>query len=28
MKSQELLDFWRGGGMYGLWRWYGLVASL
>jgi len=28
MKSQEMLDFWRGGGMYGLWRWYGLVASL
>lgn len=28
MKSQELLGFWRGGGMYGLWEWYGLVASL
>ena len=28
MKSQELLDFWRGGGMYGLWGWYGIVASL
>lgn len=28
MKSQELIDFWRGGGMYGLWEWYGLVASL
>jgi len=27
MKSQEILDFWRGGGMYGLWEWYGLVAS-
>lgn len=28
LKSSELLDFWRGGGMYGLWNWYGLVASL
>lgn len=28
MKSVELLDFWRGGGMYGLWKWYGVVASL
>lgn len=28
LKSNELLDFWRGGGMYGLWKWYGLVASL
>lgn len=28
MKSAELLDFWRGGGMYGLWKWYGVVASL
>ncbi len=28
MKSQELIDFWRGGGMYGLWEWYGLVANL
>ncbi|MBI4234945.1 hypothetical protein HY604_01450 [Candidatus Peregrinibacteria bacterium] len=27
LKSNELLDFWRGGGMYGLWKWYGLVAS-
>lgn len=28
LNSSELLDFWRGGGMYGLWEWYGLVASL
>jgi len=28
MKSRELLDFWRGGGMYGFWEWYGLVAGL
>lgn len=28
LNSIELLDFWRGGGMYGLWNWYGLVASL
>lgn len=28
MTTQELLDFWRGGGMYGLWKWYGLVVSL
>ena len=28
MSSQEFLDFWRGGGMYGLWEWYGLVLSL
>jgi len=28
LNSQELLDFWRGGGVYGLWKWYGLVASL
>lgn len=28
IKSGELLDFWRGGGMYGLWKWYGVVASL
>jgi len=27
MKSEELLDFWRGGGMYGLWEWYGLATS-
>lgn len=27
MNSQDLLNFWRGGGMYGLWKWYGLVAS-
>lgn len=26
--SKELLNFWRDGGMYGLWKWYGLVASL
>src|SRR3989338_4117759 len=28
MKSQELLDYWRGGGAYGLWKWYGIVANL
>lgn len=28
MKSSELFDFWRGGGMCGLWEWYGLVAGL
>jgi len=28
LSSNEFLDFWRGGGMYGLWNWYGLVASL
>ena len=28
MNSQELLSFWRGGGMYGLWEWYGLVSNL
>ncbi len=28
LNSRELLDFWRGGGMYGLWKWYGLIASL
>ena len=28
LSSSELLDFWRSGGMYGLWKWYGLVASL
>lgn len=28
MKVQELIAFWRGGGMYGLWEWYGLTASL
>lgn len=27
LNSRELLDFWRGGGMYGFWKWYGLVAS-
>lgn len=26
--SNELLTFWRGGGMYGLWEWYGLITSL
>jgi len=25
--SKELLDFWRGGGMYGIYRWYAIVAS-
>jgi hypothetical protein len=25
--SEELLNFWRGGGMYGLYNWYAIVAS-
>ena len=25
--SEELLNFWRGGGMYGLYGWYAIVAS-
>lgn len=25
--SGELLDFWRGGGMYGVYNWYAIVAS-
>lgn len=28
LNSKELLDFWRGGGKYGIWKWHGLVASL
>lgn len=24
--NQELLDFWQGGGMYGLYRWYAIAA--
>lgn len=28
LNSNDLLDFWRGGGMYGLWKWYGLAAGL
>ncbi|MFA5854944.1 MAG: hypothetical protein WC846_01465 [Candidatus Gracilibacteria bacterium] len=28
LSSQELLDFWRGGGMYGIYEWYGVVASM
>lgn len=28
VNTQELLDFWRGGGEYGIWKWYGLAASL
>lgn len=28
LNSSELLNFWRDGGMYGLWKWYGLVVSL
>ncbi len=28
LNTQEIFDFWAGGGMYGLWKWYGLVASL
>ena len=27
LTSEELLDFWRGGGMYGLYNWYAIVAS-
>lgn len=27
INSDELLNFWRGGGMYGFWEWYGLVAG-
>jgi hypothetical protein len=26
--SEELLDFWRGGGMYGMYKWYVIVASI
>lgn len=26
--SEELLNFWRGGGMYGLYNWYAIVASI
>lgn len=26
--SKDLLDFWRGGGMYGLYKWYVIVASV
>ena len=25
--SEELLNFWRGGGTYGLYKWYAIVAS-
>lgn len=28
LNESELLNFWRGSGMYGLWKWYGIVASL
>ncbi len=28
LTASELLNFWRGSGMYGLWKWYGLVTSL
>lgn len=27
LSSKKLLDFWAGGGIYGFWEWYGLVAS-
>jgi hypothetical protein len=27
LKFTEILDFWRGGGMYGLYKWYALVAG-
>src|SRR3989344_2821353 len=26
--SEVLLNFWRGGGMYGLYNWYAIVASI
>lgn len=26
--SKELVDFWSNGGMYGLYKWYAIVASL
>lgn len=26
--SEELLSFWHGGGMYGLYKWYAIVGSL
>ena len=26
--SKELLDFWRKGGMYGIYKWYAIVASI
>lgn len=26
--SEELLNFWRGGGMYGFYNWYAIVASI
>lgn len=26
--SKDMLDFWRGGGMYGLYKWYAIVASV
>ncbi len=27
LSSKELLDFWRGGGMYGKFKWYAIVAG-
>lgn len=27
LTSKDLLDFWRGGGMYGLYKWYAIVAD-
>lgn len=27
LTSEELLNFWRGGGMYGLYKWYAIIAS-
>lgn len=27
LKSSELLEFWRGGGMYGVYEWYGIVSK-
>ncbi|MDD3861366.1 MAG: hypothetical protein PHP74_00510 [Candidatus Gracilibacteria bacterium] len=28
MSSKDLMDFWRKGGMYGIYKWYAIVASL
>ncbi len=27
LTTEELLSFWRGGGMFGLYRWYAIVAT-
>jgi len=28
LSSEDLIEFWRGGGMYGLYKWYAIVASV